>query len=377
MIKEKKKLSKEELKFKQEELKRQRNEDIKNGRCVYEARKETLIQNKIYHWPLYAGLKIQRLQSGYKLHKLNKLPKYYYDKNGKKKKVSKRPIIFAPNHVRKKDIEMLMEAIKKHAILLSGDFENLHGTLSGTLLEKNGIIYLDMDNPYDNEELRRDEKYLKELEEYIKITNDPVLKEEYSNEKKKYEEKLKNIINDRKNVKEVERQVLNTGNDLLKFYEASWNLAANKLLYEGYFSIIQTAVDTNALIIPIAFEQPVDFNMGDKNVYIKFGKPIDFSEYFGVKKGEKRVLTFEEKKRGLEILMDSIATLLFDIIDEFSKVKRDDIPEDYWESYKKHVLSEWCFNEEDINKKHFVDKSIVEKEEAFEYLKQFNIKSKK
>lgn len=373
---EKEKLRKEKLKLEQEELKKQRDEDIKNGRRVYEARKETIKQNKRYHWPLYAGLKIQRLFSGYRLHKLNKCPKYYYDKDGKKKKVSDRPIIFAPNHVRKKDIEMLLEAIKKHAILLSGDFENLHGTLSGTLLEKNGIAYLDMDNPYDNEELKRDEKYLKELEEYIKITNDPILKEEYSNEKKKYEEKLKDIINDRKNVKEVERQVLNAGNDLLKFYEASWNLAANKLVYEGYFSLIQTAVDTNALIIPIAFEQPVDFNMDDKNVYIKFGKPIDFSEYFGVKKGEKRILTFEEKKRGLEILMDSIASLLFDIIDEFSKVKRDDIPEDYWEKYKEHVLSEWCFNEEDINKKHFVDKSIVEQKEVFEHLNNLNINSK-
>ena len=370
---EKKILRKEKLKKELEDLKKQRNEDIKAGNTVYEAKEDTLKQNKKYHWPLFYGLKAQRSFSGYKLHVLNKLPKYYYTENNDKKKVFDRPVIFTPNHVRKKDIEMLLEAIKKHVILLSGDFENLHGTLSGSLLEKNGIIYLDMVNPYDNEYLKKDEEYLKKLEEYIKTTNDPILIKEYENEKKSYNTKIQNIINDRKNVKEVERQVLSAGKNIIKFYEASWNLSPNRILYVGYFSLVQTAVDTNALVIPVAYEQPVDFDMKDNDIYIKFGDPIDFCKYFNKKPKEKMVLTFDEKRLGLDIVRDRIGNLLLDILNKYSKVKRKDIPKDYWQNYKKHVLSEWYFNEEDIEKKHFVDKTIVEQEDAFEHLNNLDI----
>ena len=316
---------KEKLKTKLEQLKKQRDDDIKAGRCVYEARESTLKSNKKYHWPLFWGLKIQRIFSGYKLHVLNELPKTYINAQKKELNTFDRPIIFAPNHVRKKDIEMLLEAIKKHVILLSGDFENLHGTFSGSLLEKNGIIYLDMDDPKD-----------------------------------------------RKNVKEVEKQVLNTGNNIIKFYEASWDLSSNKLLYDGYFSLVQTAVDTNALIIPVAYEQPVNLNMKDNNVYIKFGEPIDFCEYFSNKKDDK-TLSFEEKRLGLNIIMDRIGDLLLDILNEYSKVKRDEIPVDYWENYKKYVLSEWYFTEEDVNRKHFIDKNIIEQKDVFEHLNNLDV----
>ncbi len=363
---------KEKLKKELEDLKKRRNEAIKSKKNVYEADENTLKSNKKYHWPLFFGLKIQRVFSGYKLHVLNELPKTYVNAKKEELNVFDRPIIFAPNHVRKKDIEMLLEVIKKHVILLSGDFENLHGTFSGLMLEKNGIIYFDMENPYDNDDLKKDEKYLKELEEYIKLTNDPVLISEYETEKSNYNRKIENIINDRENVKEVEKQVLNAGNNIIKFYEASWNLSPNKLLYDGYFSLVQTAVNTNALVIPIAFEQPVDFDMKDKDIYIKIGNPIDFCEYFSKQKDDEP-LSFSEKKIGLNIIMDKIGNLLLDILDEYAVVKRSDIPKDYWENYKKHVLSEWKFNEDDINEKHFVDKTKVEQKEVFDHLNKLEI----
>lgn len=363
---------KEKLKKELEDLKKQRNEAIKNKECVYEAKESTLKSNKKYHWPLFFGLKIQRIFSGYKLHVLNELPKTYINAKQEELNVFDRPIIFAPNHVRKKDIEMLLEVIKKHVILLSGDFENLHGTFSGLMLEKNGIIYFDMKNPYDNDDLKKDEEYLKELEEYIKLTNDPILISEYEAEKNNYNKKMENIINDRENVKEVEKQVLNAGNNIIKFYEASWDLSPNKLLYDGYFSFVQTAVDTNALVIPIAFEQPVDFDMKDKHIYIKTGNPIDFCEYFSKQKDDEP-LSFSEKKMGLNIIMDRIGNLLLDILDKYAVVKRNDIPKDYWENYKKHVLSEWKFTEDDINEKHFVDNTKAEQKNVFNHLNTLEI----
>ncbi len=376
MIKKEKEILRTEKNKKElERLKKQRDNDIKSSNAVYEARKSTLKKNKRYHWPLFFGLKAQRILSGYKIHVLNELPKTYTNAQNEELNTFDRPIIFAPNHVRKKDIETLLEVFKKHVILLSGDFENLHGTLSGSLLEKNGIIYFDMDDPYNNVDLKRDKKYLEELEEYIKIKNDPILIEEYENELKKYNKKIENIINDRKNVKEVERQVLNTGNDIMKFFEASWDLFPNLLVCNGYYSLVQTAVDTNALVIPVIYEQPVDFDMNDKNIYIKFGKPIDYLEKYGVDDNVKTEikLTHEEKKEGIQELRDQLATLLYEILEEHCAVRRKDIPKDYWEKYKKHVLSEWYFNEDDINKKHFVDKTITEQKDAFEHLNHLQL----
>lgn len=373
--KEKEILRTEKNKKELERLKKQRDNDIKSSNAVYEARKSTLKKNKRYHWPLFFGLKAQRILSGYKIHVLNELPKTYTNAQNEELNTFDRPIIFAPNHVRKKDIETLLEVFKKHVILLSGDFENLHDTFSGSLLEKNGIIYFDMDDPYNNVDLKRDKKYLEELEEYIKIKNDPILIEEYENELKKYNKKIENIINDRKNVKEVERQVLNTGNDIMKFFEASWDLFPNLLVCNGYYSLVQTAVDTNALVIPVIYEQPVDFDMNDKNIYIKFGKPIDYLEKYGVDDNVKTEikLTHEEKKEGIQELRDQLATLLYEILEEHCAVRRKDIPKDYWEKYKKHVLSEWYFNEDDINKKHFVDKTITEQKDAFEHLNHLQL----
>ncbi len=375
---EKEILRKKALKAKLEQLKKQRYDDLKAGRCVYEAKQSTIRINKRYHWLLFWGLKAQRILSGYRLHILNELPKTYINSKNEELSISERPIIFAPNHARKKDIEMLLEAIKKHVILLSGDFENLHGTFSGTLLEKNGIIYFDMSDIYDTDELKNDKKYVCELEEYLKINKDSIINEEYKKELEEYNNKLRNIINDRQNVKQVEKQVLLSFKGLLKFFEASWNLSPNLLVYKGYYSLVQTALDTNALVIPVAFEQPVDFDMNDKDIYIKFGKPIDYLEKYHMVNGAnnskvKRTLTHEEKKESIEELRGQLATLLYEIIEKYCSEKRSDIKADYWEKYKKHVLSEWYFAEDDINKRHFVDKSIVEQENAFEHLNYLNI----
>ena len=51
-----------------------------------------------------------------------------------------------------------MEVIKNHLVLLSGDFENVNPDISGKLLEKNGIAYLDMKDPYDDCALKNQKK---------------------------------------------------------------------------------------------------------------------------------------------------------------------------------------------------------------------------
>ena len=48
----------------------------------------------------------------------------------------------------------------------------------------------------------------------------------------------------------------------------------------------------------------------------------------------------------------------------------------YWDEYKAIALKEWKFTEEDIEKKHFVDKTKVEQEEAFKHLDDLNLNQK-
>lgn len=74
---------------------------------------------------------------------------------GDNRKKTDKPKIFAITHICKEDIEIVSEAIKEHYYLLSGDFENLHGTLDGLFLALNGVIYF-------NEKDRMDRHGVKE-----------------------------------------------------------------------------------------------------------------------------------------------------------------------------------------------------------------------
>ena len=368
--------SKNELK----EIGIKRDGMIKKGLPAFEI--ENIKKNLHLHNALYHGIKLVR--------NLGLCGKDFPDRDfieelyEKHPEYKGRPIIFAPNHVRKQDAETILEAIKPHMALLSGDYENLHRNIGGPLIEKNGVIYFNMENPYQNEDLLRDKRYIEELEEYIGITNSDILKEELKREKENYNNKLNNIINDRTNIKITIRDVLNALINLLWYYEGSWCLSENMPIYDGHFEMVQAAVDTNAIVIPISYDL-VKHGIF-KRAVVRVGNAIDFRKIYG-----NRELTFEEKKDGLEVIKSEILGNLFDIWEQYSKVERDSlvkkygrkpsIEEDlthdfkrksplvaYYEKYKKKVLSEWYFTEEDIEKKHFVDKDVTSKEDAFSHL---------
>lgn len=368
--------SKKELK----EIGIKRDEMVKKGLPAFEI--ENIKKNLYLHNALYYGIKLVR--------NLGLCGKDFPDRDLIEKLYEKhpeyngRPIIFAPNHVRKEDAETILEAIKPHMALLSGDYENLHRNIGGPLIEKNGVIYFNMENPYQNEDLLRDKRYIEELEEYVIITNNNILKEELKVEKENYNKKLNNIVNDRKNIKVTIRDALNALINLLWYYEGSWCLSENKPIYDGYFEIVQTAVDTNAIVIPISYDLVKQGIF--KKAVVKAGNAIDFRKMYG-----NRKLTTKEKKDGLEVIKSEILGNLFDIWQQYSKVKRDSlvkkygrkpsIEEDlthdfkrksslvaYYKKYKKDVLNGWYFTEEDIDKKHFIDKDVTSKEEAFSHL---------
>ena len=131
-------MTKEEIKQirlkEQEELKRERQDRID---MLLPAKELEDIKKYIpLHYILYTLMKINNSL----IEKMDK----DYQKGIRKilKEYKGRPIIFAPNHVRMQDIEVQMEATPIHQVLLSGDYENVHGTLAGQLLEKMVLLTL-------------------------------------------------------------------------------------------------------------------------------------------------------------------------------------------------------------------------------------------
>lgn len=314
-----------------EKIKQERNKRILHKQRAIEL--EKISKNLKWHQILHTLIKINNSF-------IEKMKKdYYSDLEEKLKMYDGRPIIFAPNHARMQDIQVQMEACPFHQVLLSGDYKNVHGSLAGVLLEKNGIIYFDM-----------------------------------------------NDKNDRKNVRSVIYDVLKNNYNLLWYYEGTWCVSPNKPYNDGSFQIVQTAIDTNAIVVPIAFDM-----IDNKIAVIKYSKPIDYSEIYG-----KRKLTTKEKIEALDLLKGMIGKSLFEIWDEYNHVNRDDLvkkyaPEllqypnleeafefnppnkygvlhKYWDEYLEKVLSEWDFTLEELEEKRFKGNDPVSQEDVFSHL---------
>ena len=314
-----------------EKIKNDRNQRILQNKQSIELKK--IRENLKWHKILRMLIKIN---NGY----IEKMNKDYY--TGLKEELSiyeGRPIIFAPNHVRMQDIEVQMEACPFHQVLLSGDYMNVNGSLAGILLEKNGIVYFDM-----------------------------------------------NDKSDRKNVQNVIYDILQNNYNLLWYYEGTWCVSPNKPYNDGSFQIVQTAIDTNAIVVPIAFDM-----VDNKIAVIKYDKPIDYNAIYG-----KRKLTVEEKIEALDLLKGMIGKSLFEIWDEYNHVNRDDLVRKYapelldypnleetfefkppnkygvlhkcWDEYLEKILSEWNFTLEDLEEKRFKANDVVSQEEVFSHL---------
>ena len=380
-------MAKEEIKQirlkEQEELKRERQDRID---MLLPAKELEDIKKYIpLHYILYTLMKINNSL----IEKMDK----DYQKGIRKilKEYKGRPIIFAPNHVRMQDIEVQMEATPIHQVLLSGDYENVHGTLAGQLLEKNGIAYFDMRNPYEKEELKKIENYINELQELIKILEEfdsdtLALLDELNFENVKYNKIKNNIVNDRKNIKSIIRDILLASYNMLWYYEGTWCVSPNNPYNDGSYQIVETAIDTNSIVVPVIFDM-----IDHKKAVIRYGEPIDYRAIYG-----NRKLSHEEKIKGLDILKGQIGKGIIDIWEENSYTYRDDLVKQYapdlynyptpekafafekapkygvlhacWDEYLEKILSEWEFTLDDLESKRFKDKTKVEQEDVFNHL---------
>lgn len=225
---------------------------------------------------------------------------------------SNKPKIYAVTHIGKYDIEMICEAIKEHTYILSGDFENLHNTISGTFLETNGIIYV--------------------------------------NEKSK---------TDRQNTKQEMIRILKNHGNILYFPEGTWNLTASSPMLKLYPGIITVASKGNAEIVPVAIEQY------DRTFIAKIGKNIDPNQLLENGLSQKDVLQY---------LRDLMATLKWEIYESIPKWDYKSIPQNYHENYLKERMAEWPgFTYDEVLSKVFKEENETSPEEAFLHLKKINI----
>lgn len=134
------------------------------------------------------------------------------------------PIIFAPTHVGKYDIQVLTEVLWRFRWhLLSGDPYDLPGTVEGWWLKFNGVVYVD-----------RDDK-------------------DYRNRAKK------NMIS-----------LLNNGENMMLYPEGTWNFSQNQPVLPLFRGIADVAVTAQATIVPFGLEVDDRTN----TYYVMIGDPI-------------------------------------------------------------------------------------------------------
>lgn len=169
-----------------------------------------------------------------------------------KRKKTAKPIIFAITHIGKFDIEVATETVKDHYYLLSGDYENMKGTVEELFLGLNGVVYI-----------REDDKA------------------------------------DRALSKEKMINVLRKGGNMMYFPEGTWNLSENLPVLPMPFGVVEVAARAGAAIIPIGIQQYGNV------FYLAVGENFDVAPY--------ATDTTEGKIAAINELRDRLATLKWDI----------------------------------------------------------------
>ncbi len=160
--------------------------------------------------------------------------------------------------------------------------------------------------------------------------------------------------------KEKMKRVIELGSSVLMFPEGTWNKSPNELtsgLFSGFYDVAKA---TNSPVALIATHRE------GKYVYGILDEAFEVSN-----------MTREE---ATELLKERMATLRYEMIEEYSKDKRENLPfgevtDNYWKKYIDDLMAEVEFYdyEEELHTK-FVDKSITTYEMAFKHLDELKIR---
>lgn len=254
------------------------------------------------HPLLRALIRINRILSGYKIVILNS-----------HQSCGDRPAIFAITHILKEDIEISAEVLGKPFYLLTDDFSRMHGTPGGFFVELNGVIYVDKS---DKADMARS--------------------------------------------KETCVNLLDNGANIMWFPEGVWNLSPNLPVLPLPFGIIEVAMRTNAVIVPMAIEQY------GKRFFVNFGENFDVCAAYQDISDER-----EMKIQAISQIRDILATLKWEIWESQPIAHRENYPPFYWEQHVDEILNHWQhYDLEEALACIFQPKGVVTQKDVFAFLRQ-------
>ena len=142
----------------------------------------------------------------------------------------------------------------------------------------------------------------------------------------------------RKDSMEKMNRVLKAGNSILIFPEGIWNNTENLLCLKLFAGVYNLSVQNNVEVVPIS----VHYETEDRTFFVSYGEPLKLYNY--------------DKDEGLQILRDTLATMLYEQIEKHStpfvreKIKGDihfDYMEKRMDEYSKAKWkSDYCWDDE-------------------------------
>lgn len=171
----------------------------------------------LLHYILVLIVKVERLLRHQKIKIINKTSLETI-------KAISGPIIFAPTHCGKFDIQVMTEVLWHHRwSLLSGDPHDLPGTVEGYWLKFNGVVYVD-----------RDDK------------------------------------KSRNKAKQEMISLLQKGENIMLYPEGTWNFSPNQPVLPLFRGVVDIAIAAHAMIIPFGLKVDDTTN----TYYVSVGNPI-------------------------------------------------------------------------------------------------------
>lgn len=201
---------------------------LKLSRLSLEEIKKYYVELREYEYE--NGIPLKGLEARKKIHNIllnlikidRKLEKEELEVINDRRKIIKKPIIYACTHVGGNDVQRTFEALKDHSYLFIGDLEGMYKDLLGLILYLNGAVCLE------------------------------------TKEKK-----------DRFIAKQRAIELLNQNGNLLIYPEGAWNVTSNLPVMKLYKGAVEMALETGAEIVPVAIEQ---YN---EKFYVNIGENID------------------------------------------------------------------------------------------------------
>lgn len=153
---------------------------------------------------------------------------------------------------------------------------------------------------------------------------------------------------------EKAKRVLNLGGNVMIFPEGVWNMSPNLLVRKLFSGVYRIACETCAPVIPMGTM------LYDGIFYVSRGAPLHLEKF--------------ERQAGLNLLRDSLATLKWELMEQYGQTTREKLlcgqdPTMYWARHlENYIAKQTVYEREEEAHAHFMDQADIEHEEVSRHL---------